>query len=223
MRNWQQAGRGAIDGGYNFGGFPTGEVGAGIGSYIGSLFGKKHDPFAAQQEYSEQIPGMLEGVYQPYMQRGQRLAGTLEEQFQKMMGDPSGQLAQFGEGFQQDPGYKFQVQQATEAANRAAAAGGMLGTPAEQTSLAGTINQLANQQYQQYLHNVQGLQAQGIQGLGGLQEQGFGAAKSYGSAMSDYLQAQAQAAAAESEAKRTQAQSTGGAIGGILGDIIGFL
>ena len=69
-----------------------------------------------------------------------------------MVNDPNALYSKFGQGFQQSPGYKFQVDQATNAANSAASAGGMLGTPAEQQQLAGTVGGLANQDFYNYMN-----------------------------------------------------------------------
>lgn len=223
MRNWENVGREAVGTGglgQQLGGYLQEGGGSGIGSFIGSMFhGHGPSPYEASQQYAGQIPGQLHDIYSPYMQMGQRQMRPLEEQFRSLMEHPGSRLAEFGKGFQEDPGYQYEVQQATGAANRAAAAGGMLGSPAEQTSLAETINQMANQHYQQYLHNVMGLHAQGIGGTQRLEEQGYGATKAYGRGMTDYLQAQAQAAAASAAAKQKEQQSRSSGIGGVIGGI----
>jgi hypothetical protein len=74
--------------------------------------------------------------------------------------------------FQASPSYKFQLQQGTQAAERAAAARGMTGSGAEQQALQRIGQGLANQEYgqwQQRLANLSGLGAQTASGMAGQQ------------------------------------------------------
>ena len=64
------------------------------------------------------------------------------------------------------------MQAATTAANNAAAAGGTLGTGAEQSQLMARANQLTDQDQQQYLQNALGAFMPGLQGMGGLTDLG---------------------------------------------------
>ena len=69
--------------GHKFGDFLSQGGGAGLGTLFGSMGGGQ-SPYEAQQQYSGQIPGMLSGLYQPYVQMGHRLRGTLEDQFENL-------------------------------------------------------------------------------------------------------------------------------------------
>jgi hypothetical protein len=144
-----------------------------IAGGIGSFFGK--NPANAANQYFNQIPGQLGGIYNPwtnnginalnpYLQGGQQAGQQLQGQIGNLLNNPTGMMNQWGSTYQSSPGYNWQVGQATDAANNAAAAGGMAGSPAEQQQLAGTVNQLANQDYWQYLGNAQNLYSQGLQG-----------------------------------------------------------
>lgn len=162
----------------------------GVGSIAGGLwnmFGAE-DPYESASKYYNQIPGMLNNIYNPYIQNGMNAYGDMGQyqnnfsqysnrgnqagnmlmgQYGQMINNPSALLNRLGSGFNPSPGYNFQVQQALGAANRAAAAGGMAGTPAEQQQIAGVTNQLANQDYYNYLNHAQGIYGQGIYGLQG--------------------------------------------------------
>lgn len=157
-----------------------------IGSGLFNLFGTD-DPYAAAQGDYAKIPGMLQNEYNPWIKAGQSMLPGLQEyqnrgnlagnqlmgQYNEMTNNPSGLVNKLGAGFHQSPGYAFQTQQALNAANRAAAAGGMAGSPEEQQQIASVTNQLANQDYYNYLNHSQQLYNAGI---GGLQKtEGLGA------------------------------------------------
>ena len=141
------------------------------------------NPADSAQPYYDKIPGMLPGYYNPYIQQGQNAtqpymqggawAGqNLQSQLGQLTNDPGGMMNKFGAGFKQSPGYQFQVNQALGAANRASASGGMAGSPAEQQSIAGTVNGFANQDYYNYMNHVTGLYGQGLQGMQGMYNTG---------------------------------------------------
>lgn len=169
--------------GFNWGGALGGAGGIAGGIY--DLFGAQN-PSDAASPYYNQIPGMLRQQYNPYIQagmgalpgmqayenRGNVAGNELMGQYNQMTNDPSGLINRLGAGFHASPGYNFQVQQALNAANRASAAGGMAGSPEEQQQIAGVTNQLANQDYYNYLNHSQQLYSQGIHGLQGTERLG---------------------------------------------------
>ena len=165
------------------------EGGGGIGDIIGGIaqmFAK--NPSDSAQNYLGQIPGQLNGIYgpwmgaqaqgalNPYLQNGQWAGGQLQNQTTNLLNNPTGMFNQWGSTYHSSPGYQWQVGQATNAANNASAAGGMAGSPAEQQSLAGTVNGLANQDYWQYINNAQNLYSMGNQNLNNMYGIGAGAA-----------------------------------------------
>lgn len=148
------------------------------------------NPANAAMPYMNQIPGMLNNIYapymnqgmgqmnnyinsgysavNPYMQNGQAAGQTLQGQYGNLINNPTGVMNQIGSTYQSSPGYNWQVQQAQQAANNAAAAGGMAGSQAEQQQIAGTVDQLANQNYWQYVNNGLSQYGMGLQGLQGM-------------------------------------------------------
>lgn len=197
-------------GGFNWGSL-SGALGA-IGAGIGDMHAK--NPADAAQPYLNQIPGMLQGAYGPYMQAGQQALPQLQQQYAAMM-NPNF-INNMGKSFQQSPGLQFQINQATGAANRAAAAGGYLGTPAEQQNLASVTNGLANQDYYNWLNHAMSAQQRGLQGEEGLYNTGFNAANDYAGNMGSALESQANLAYA---GQQNQNQSQGGGWGSILGGL----
>lgn len=199
--------------------------GAGAGDLmgaIGTLFGmnSQKNPAGAAQPYLGQIPGAVSQYLNPYMQAGQGAMGNLQNEYGQLMNNPGQFMNQIGKQFQQSPGYQFQVNQATNAANSAAAAGGMAGSPAEQVQLAGTVNGLANQDYYHWLNGAMGMFGTGLQGQQDLMHQGFGASEDMGNALSQSL---SQQAAYGYAGQAAQNQSQGAGIGSIFGDLASWL
>lgn len=150
----------------------------GIGAGLASLF-LTQNPADASSPWLSQIPDALKQYLMPYInagqtglndmnqyvQRGNTAGNTLMGQYGNLLANPAGVMNQMGSQFKQSPGYGFQVSQALQAANNAAAAGGMAGSPQEQQQIAGITNQLANQDYYNYLGKAMGLYGQGLQGM----------------------------------------------------------
>lgn len=137
-----------------------------------ALFGGGNNaPQAAMNNYN-QIPGIYKQYMDPYVNAGQHELGGYQNELNKMMSDPQGYIQNIMNGYHPSAQYQNQVHQATTAANNAASAGGTLGTGVEQNQLAGEVNNFANQDQQQYLNNVLGVHGQGMQGVGGIVQNG---------------------------------------------------
>ena len=148
--------------------------------------------------------------YQPYVQAGTDSMGGLQDQLARMYQDPSALYQELGSGYRESPGFQHSVQSATQAANRAAAAGGQLGSPAEQQALSQQITGMADQDFGDYMGNVMGMYGQGVQGLQGLTGLGYQA----GTGLADQL-ANARYQQAGLEAQARQASQAG--MSGLLG------
>jgi len=152
-----------------------------------SIFGAS-DPSKDAMNYLNQIPGTIKPYYDPYITAGQGALTDLQKQYQSLTGmgptvqnqylkliqDPTAMMNQIGSGYTASPGYQYQVDQATQQANKAAAAGGMLGSPSEQQYVANTTNQLANQDYYNYLNHALSQYNTGLSGATGLYNTGLG-------------------------------------------------
>jgi hypothetical protein len=188
--------------------------GAAFGAGLGNLFSNPKNPASAAQPYLNQIPGTLTPYYQPYINAGNSALNTLMPQYNNLVSNPGQQLNTIGQGYQQSPGYQFNVDQATKAANQAAAAGGMLGSPAEQQSLATTVTGLANQDYNNWMNQALGLYGTGLQGLGNINTMGYGASNELAQSLANNLMSQAQLAYA---GQANQNQSKQGGWGSLIG------
>lgn len=211
---------------------PTGSKGpspfqqmAGAGGLFGSMLGggmSFQNPSDAANPYLDQITGKVSPYFQPYINAGQQALPQLQQQYGQMISDPTAMMRQIGSGYQASPGYQWQVDQATKAANQAGAAGGMLGSPQEQQQLAGTVGNLANQDYYNYLNQGLGQYNQGLSGMGNMAQLGYGAGKDLSSIINDQMTNQAQLAyAGQNSANQSKGGMFGG-MGGLLGGAAGF-
>ena len=174
------------------------------------------NPANAAMPYLNQIQGTITPYLQPYSQYGQDTLPMLMGQYGNLINNPGQFLNQMGQNFQQSPGYQFQVNQALGAANRASAAGGMAGSPMEQQNIAGTVNQLANQDYYNWLNHAAGMYGMGLQGLQGMGQQGLQAGSELSSDLAQALMSKANLAYA-GQANQNQMY------GNLFGQGIGFL
>jgi hypothetical protein len=137
-------------------------------------------PSASANRYLDQIPDQMSPYYQPYMDAGKESLGTLKGQYGDLINDPGQKYADLGKGYKQSPGYQYKLQQALGAQANAQARGGMLGTQQDQTYAAQTANDIASQDFNDYMDKVTGLYGEGIKGEQGLEEQGYDANTSFG-------------------------------------------
>jgi hypothetical protein len=181
--------------------------------FFDSIFGTS-DPSKGAMKYLNQIPGMANNIYNPYIQAGQAQLPGLEEQYSMLMNDPGARMNQIGAGYQQSPGYQFAVQQALQGSGNAAAAGGMAGSPQHEQQNMTLANNLANQDYNQYLQNALGLYGEGLQGSQGLYSMGYGASNALADMLANAYGSQANLAYAGAA---NQNQARGGMFGNMAG------
>lgn len=212
----------------------------GIGSGLASMF-MTQNPADAASPWLSQIPDALKQYLTPYINNGQQAFGDLNNymqrgntagdmamgQYSALANNPAGVMNGIGSTFQQSPGYNWQVNQALGAANRAASAGGMAGSPAEQQQIAGVSSQLANQDYYNYLSHALGMYGTGLQGLQGISNmgasigqgiygEGASSANNLADSLSSYYMSQGNLAYAGAQ---NQNQNTVGGMGELLGGI----
>ena len=188
-------------------------------SGIGDLFGGNNAGDQAMGYYN-QIPDILKQYLKPYADRGNAVYPSLQQHTDQLLNDPGGLLNHLSQGYQQSPGYQFQVNQAQQASNRASAAKGMLGSPMQQQQMAGTVNGLANQDFNHYLSHVLGLYGQGLNSEQGIYNNGANASRSLGENLSSALMSQGNLAYSNAT---NQNQSNQQLLGMLLGLASGFL
>lgn len=193
-----------------------GERAGGIANGLWNLFGNPRDPSADASKYLDQINGSVDGYMNPYIDAGKSALPQVQGQFDRLINDPTSVMSSIGGKFQQSPGYQWDVDQATRAANNAGAASGMAGSPAEQQQLATTVHGLANQDYDKFMDRGLGLYGQGLGGMSDINHMGFDASNNAMMAKFQAYLAQAQNAYAGGANRNSQ---VGGAIGSLMGGL----
>lgn len=198
-----------------------GQLGAGagglIGAGLGGLFADWNNPADAASPYFDQIPGQLEKYFNPYIQAGNRALPGLEQQYGKLITDPSGRLNEIGAGYQQSPGFQFAMQQALQGAGHASAAGGMAGSPMAQQQSMQLASDIASQDYNNYMRNALGLYGQGLQGQHGLYNTGAESGMRMGENLASVLAQRARLAYEGQNAENQRSGGIWGSIGSGLG------
>ncbi len=138
-----------------------------------------------------QIPSQAGQYYQPYINAGSQSMSALGNQIASLLGggsqlqgaygsmisNPGGYLNTIGAGYQESPGYQYELQQGQDAVSNAAASGGYVGTPQEQDYMASTTEGLANQDYNDWLNHTMDILKMGLGGAQGMYNTGFSGAE----------------------------------------------
>lgn len=195
--------------------FEGAELGSGLGSMFSSLFGG--DPYKKEMNQLSNLPGLFQNSYGPYMDMGKNLSPSLQQQFMSMMQNPGNILQNLGHGYQQSPGYQFQLNQGIDSANRAGAANGTYGTTGNQVNLMHLGQNMANQDYNQYMQNALSMYNGGLTGLGHLEDQGYNATENYTGDMGNYYKMMAQLSGQQQQNKNGFWSGLGSAVGAGVG------
>lgn len=193
-----------------------------MGGSLGSLFGGGNKPSDKANKYLDQIGGAAGKYLDPYAQGGQKYFEGGGNTFLGGIQDPSGFLNQIGAGYKESPGLKFQIQKQTDAANRAASAGGMAGSPAAQQTNMELANDLASQDYNNYIQNALGFyntNASGTQNMANLGQQ---SAQSMADYMAQVLGQKGRNAFEEQNQQTNPFATFGGAMGPFIPWLLGL-
>jgi hypothetical protein len=182
----------------------------GIGSIFGGIQMMNNNPATQAMGYSEQLPGVVKPYYEPYIETGLAAQEELWDEYMKLISNPQVVYDMLAGGFEQSPGYEWQYDQAMNAANNAAAAGGMSGTPAHMTNASTIAQNTAAQDYYNYLDRMFGLYGMGMGGMSDFNKMGYQASDALAGLLAQNLMNQAGLAALE-------AQNQNSAMGSIVG------
>ena len=188
---------------------------------LNMLLGGGGNPYeAAMDQYSyEDMQNMLMEYYGPWRDAGLKALPTLEEQYMMLLTNPAGINQMMGSTYQQSPGYDYQMQQSMNAANQAAAAGGMLGTPSHQNQAMTQSQNIANQDYWQYVNHLTGLYNQGLGVAGDVNKMGYNASSAIASDLARFMGAEMGLAGQSANYQNQMMNSLFGGVGSMLGGI----
>lgn len=196
-----------------------GSVGNVLG--IGNAGGGYSNPADAGMPYLDQIAPTITPYYQPYIDNGQNAMNTLMPQYNQLISNPGQKFAEMGQGFQQSPGYQFQYNQGMNAANSAAQAGGMAGTPYHQQNAANMASNLANQDFYNYMNQVSGLYDQGMAGMSDVNHMGYNASDQLAQSLMSALMSQSGMAYAGANNQNAANQASNSNMMNLIGGAIG--
>lgn len=194
-------------------------------SWFDDLFGGgQGDAYSDELKYLQQIPGIYKQYMDPYLNAGQSAINPYTDALHQLLSNPNqfiGNLQSQAEAsYKPSQAYQNQVGAATAAANQAAAAGGMLGTPSEQEHVAETIGNLAMGNQQQYVNNrmnqMLGAFGTGLGGYGTMINMG----NTDANLMADNL---ANITAQEGKAKAGEDMANASSWSNLLGGVASFL
>lgn len=191
-------------------------AGARIGGLTNGIFNMffAKNPSDAANPYLDQMGGKAAQYMQPFVDKGAHAGNIWGAQNENNVNNPTAIMDKIGAGYQESPGYKYNVAAAMRGANMSAAAGGMAGTPAEQQHAQMVASGLASQDYDKYMDRGLGQYTAGMGGLSHQNDLGFMGSQQMVQALMEQLKAQAQNAY---EGANTSNQQKGGAIGSITG------
>src|SRR6185369_13758210 len=175
------------------------------------------DPSGDAIKYIGQIPGRVKPYLDPYMEAGKRAIPQLEGQYGNLMNDPGGFINKIGAGYKESPGFKFALERALAGGGRAAAAGGMAGSPTHEFENMQTASGLASQDYNQWLQSALSQYGLGLRGEEDLEHGGLSAGKSLADMIAQVLAQQGNLAYKAASDKNASQNSLLSGIGSAIG------
>lgn len=121
--------------------------------------------------------------YSPYMQQGQQAGKEVSDLYHGMTSDPTGHLNSMLGQYQESPEYQRKLQEALRAAGNSAAAGGMRGSYQDMQGAAGIASSMADEDMQNWLKNVLGIEQFGAEGQSHISDMGYNAQNQYANAL----------------------------------------
>lgn len=152
--------------------------------------GGYRDPAAAASPYLDQVPGVGQKYYNPFIEGGAAAGSRLSGEYEKML-DPTTFLNSLMEQYKPSEGYQFQKSQLEKEIGSSAAAGGIAGTPEHQRLTGEGVEGLLSKDMQQFLSNALGIYGGGISGEQDIYGKGFQASGSLADLLAGNLGSQA--------------------------------
>jgi hypothetical protein len=190
---------------------------------LGNIFGSSSDPNQSAMQYLQKIPGIYDQYYSPYTDAGTDALGTMQDQINTLLTDPTQMMDQIGGQYKESPGYQYNVDQATQGAMNAAAAGGQAGSPAEQQALANQISGMASQYYNQYMNQALGMYGKGFGAEQDIMHQGAQMSQQEAEALARNMMGQGAAAAGSDMFSNARSAGKWNTLGGMIGMGLGAL
>jgi len=191
--------------------------------------GGGENPADKAKPYFDQIPGMEQGYYNPFIQRGNEAYNKSNPIYDQMLKDPAGFLESLMQKYEPSRGFQLKKDQMLKAAGNTAAAGGMRGSLQDIDQEAHLTDMLMGEDMQQWLKNVLGIEDTGLTGNQHLYDTGYDASKNLAGDLSNVFGTQGQLAfqgqreqnKSRSDALAGLAKLFGAGVGGYFGGVPG--
>ena len=156
-----------------------GPLGGMLGSQLGGMLGGGGRGDGGASNYLNQIPGMSQGMFSPYVAQGNEAYNRLLDQYgnastanpnqfpgeyRQMARDPGDFVNNLMKGYEPSRGYNYKQNQMLGAARNSAASGGFAGTKYDQGEQADLVKNLLSSDMGEYLNRVMGTQREGLAG-----------------------------------------------------------
>lgn len=152
-----------------------------------ALFGSQPNPASKAMPYVQQIPGVGQQYYGPYVQQGQQAGSILGPQYESLVKDPTGFIESIMKNYAPSSAERFNQQQLTSSMENTARAGGIAGTPYDQMQQAAGVQGLLSKDEEEYLRNALGVFGTGLTGEESIYNKGYDASKSLADLLSSAL------------------------------------
>lgn len=162
--------------------------------------------------------GQAQGMMNPYIDRGNTAYQAYIDALNQGK-NPADLYKQFASSYQESPEALAMNKVGQTGANNAAAAGGMLGSGAEETAASNLSQSVRANDFDKYMGNMYDTRSQYVGGQSGLEGQGFSASNNLMKQMQKYFEDMAKAKGAEDTGRAQGWQNALGAGATIAGDI----
>lgn len=145
-------------------------IGSQVGSGIGGYFNQRSSDKAMRQNQGQiqdrlnQISGIGKQYYEPYIGQGQEAGNRANQEYSKLLDDPTGFVNAIMQSYQPSSGYQFKEDRLKRSAANTSAAGGFAGTQYDSDNQTALVNSLMSEDMQQYLSNILGVHGKGLAG-----------------------------------------------------------
>lgn len=137
----------------------------------------REDPAKDANKYLDQIPGIGEKYYNPFIEGGRKAGGILDTEYGRML-NPTSFIDDIMSKYSLSKGAQYERDKLGKGIGATAAAGGFAGTPEHQQEYGEMADKIMSGDMQQYLQNALGVYGQGISGERDFYNKGYDASNS---------------------------------------------